>query len=68
MAVKRIRTIRILAIIIDEVKEFELHDIRYILNIVFYLVSITLLYTIRYTYNRGNREKTFNNIAGNKIP
>ena len=41
MAVKRIKTIRILAIIIDEVKKFELNNIRYILSIEFNLLSTT---------------------------
>ena len=67
MAVKGIGTIRIPAIINGEVKEFELNNIRYILSIEFNLLSTTQLDMSKYTYNRGNGEKAFYDIAGNKI-
>ena len=41
MAVKGIRTIRILVNLNDEVKEFELNNISYILSIEFNLLSTT---------------------------
>ena len=47
--------------------KLELNDMRYKLSIEFNLLSTTKLDTSRYTYNRGNSEKTFYNIAGNKI-
>ena len=67
MAVKGIRTIRIPAIINGEVKEFELNNMRYIPSMEFNLLSTTQLDMSGYTHNRGNREKAFYDMAGNKI-
>ena len=67
MAVKGVRTIRILAIINDEVNEFKLDNIRYILSKEVYFLSTTYLDISRYTYNRDNSKKISYKIVENKI-